>query len=118
MDKDTRTTFATVKYTEIDNKLVKDGKMALMITHSYHVRLEEIRYDPVLIDMILQDSSNNEIENYLNDITHNHIPDRYKNFKGRVQIVWIPLGTLFMIERCADNGEFIVTVQNDVWEMA
>ncbi len=35
-----------------------------------------------------------------------------------LRIKWIPLGTFFSIERCADNGEYIVTVQDNIWTQA
>ncbi len=107
-----------IKYTEIDDKLVKDGKMALMITESYGMILDEIRYNPTIINMVLQNASDDAIFNSIAKLVHPILLDRYKNFRRRVAVVWIPVGTLFRIERCADDGEFIVTVQNDTWNMA
>jgi hypothetical protein len=118
MTDETFTINVPVKYTKIDDKLIKDGKMALLITSSYHVRIDENRFNPTLIEMILQNSSDETIEKYVNDMTHTSLYILNKNFARKVQVVWIPVGTLFRIERCADDGEFIVTVQDDVWNMA
>jgi hypothetical protein len=123
------TTTVEAKYRPIANdgtsKLVKDNRVALLLTDSYHTHVDEFRYDPTIITMVLENRDDEEITKYIQD----HFGQNYRgirigsygnveHFKNRVRVKWLPIGTLFKIKRCADDGESLVTVQYDMWNMA
>ena len=109
------TATATLQFRPIPaNKLIKDGKVAVLLSHSWHCSPNSYRYDPVLIEMILKDAPEEELTKYAHKVGISTHDESWCHLK----VQWVPVGTFFRIERCGDNGEFIVTVQNHKWEQA
>jgi hypothetical protein len=124
-------------FKKIENKLVRDNETAVLLSQSYRLSVHEYRYDPVLIELILQmkDTYENfrnkvikkdkleKIENEITEKINKHIikskyrVDNYSNLSRMVRIEWVPVGTYIQIVKCADNGESIVTIQMDSWDL-
>lgn len=135
---------AIVNFTPLTNKLVKDGKTAVLINSSWGISIEMFRYDPVVIGLILDkkkykkngdadeaaEKYNNEVDIFndnINDkiVKYCHIKYDYQRYRSNninwpnsLTVDWVPTGTFFMITNCGDNGESIITVQQDHWTKA
>ncbi len=134
---------ATVKFEPLIDKFVKDGKTAVLTTSSWGTNIDMFRCDPNIINLMLEFKKykrghdiTKEDEKYNDDAAtfnknindkiikychatydytkHTMIKFNFENLK----IHWIPVGTFFRITHCGDNGESIITVQQEYWTKA
>jgi hypothetical protein len=98
-----------VKFEKINEKYIKDGKVAVLLTRSYHVSiLEEHRCNPVLIDLFLKKQYNEDLKKYVS-------AGRDTPWFNSAFIEWVDIGSLYIIKRCADNGESIIVIKDTTW---
>ncbi len=137
-DDDTKYSFETtnVKFKQLTDKLVKDGKTAILTNSKWGLNIEMFRCDPVIINLILEkkkfnregdidgeveifnDNVNKKIVAYCGD-EYNFGIYRHENFwPNCLTVHWIPVNTFFRVSHCGDDGESIITIQEDTWTKA
>ena len=127
-----------VKFTSLTDKLVKDGKTAILTTDKWGLNIDIFRCDPIIITLLLdikeykRNGNINEIKKYNEDVdvfndniykqiieycntkyTYTSMYDDIWSYNLKVN--WIQTGTFFTITNCGDNGESIITVQTNHW---
>jgi hypothetical protein len=131
-----------VKFDSLSDKLVKDGKTAILTTSKWGLNIDRFRCDPIVINLILKKkkfnregrdniktNKYNEEDEIFNDNINKDIAfycgneynfcNYHENFwPDCLKVHWIPVGTFFIINNCGDNGESIITVQEDLWTKA
>ena len=104
-------------------KVVRFGKVAVVYSpghgagwYSWH-HIEELLFDPELVDMIEHSCTSEEIQQYCID---KYDTDSQINYWGGVddlEIKWIPEGSIFRISEY-DGAESIVFQDDDDWIVA
>ncbi len=119
---------------KIKNKYTRDDKTAVLLSRGYHTSVDEFRYDPVVIELLLQiEAGRGEEEDRFKRPKIESAIERLNKYvskfqtdptkRGRdliwynaVSVQWVPTGSFIQITRCADYGESIVSVQEDTWD--
>lgn len=116
----------SLKYTAFQDPYIKDGKMAVLLTDSYHGHIDDVRCDRTLIEMVIKEQEEikngtledcdyrKEINNYLTKLRGRSRPD---TFTG-ICIEWVPINSYFTVTRCADDGESILVTNKIIWNKA
>jgi hypothetical protein len=107
------------------NKVIRDGKVAVLVspgygagwsTWSYSVEEDDpgfMMFDPTLVDMVERGASAEEIEAY---VKSKH-PDTYCGGADDLTIQWLPVGTAFRIHEY--DGSESVEIRDDMdWKIA
>lgn len=104
-------------------KVVRFGKVAVVYSpqhgagwYSWH-RIEELLFDPILVDMIERGAEPEEIEQYCKDHYDTHNQTNYWGGTINLQIKWLPEGSIFRISEY-DGSESIVLQDDDDWIIA
>lgn len=104
-------------------KVVRFGKVAVIYSpqhgagwYSWH-HIEELLFDPQIVDLIERGASAEEIEDYC--IEHYSKEDKTMYWGGTddLEIKWISEGSIFRIEEY-DGAESIVLQDDDDWIIA
>lgn len=123
---------------KIKNKYTRDNETAVLLSRGYHTSVDEFRYDPVVIELILQieagrgeagrdsedrfkkqklDSTIDRLNKYVSKFQMDPTKrGRELTWYNAVSVQWVPTGSFIQITRCADYGESIVSVQEDTWD--
>ena len=90
-------------------KKIKDGKVAVLFSprhgagwYSWH-RVEELLYDPKVVDMVEAKTSARTIELYCEEV---YDKKHYYGAADQLQVYWLPIGTQFRIQEY-DGAETI-----------
>jgi hypothetical protein len=93
------------------NKKIKDGKVAILYSprhgagwYSWH-RVEELLYDPKVVDMVEAKTSARTIELYCEEVYDNK-GHYYYGGAYQLEVRWLPIGTQFRIQEY-DGAETI-----------
>lgn len=104
-------------------KVVRFGRVAVIYSpehgagwYSWH-RIEELLFDPKLVDLIERDAGQEEIEQYCIEEYENANKLAYWGAAGDLKIEWIPEGSIFRISEY-DGAESIVLQDDDDWIIA
>ena len=104
-------------------KVVRFGKVAVIYSpghgagwYSWH-RIEELLFDPKLVDMIERGATEDEVEAYCEEHYQNEHKSAYWGGVDDLVIKWIPEGSLFRIDEY-DGAETIVLQDDDLWIVA
>ena len=100
------------------DKLVKDGMVAVLYSPGYGAgwytwageKGEEMLFDPVLAQAILNGKSKSEIE----ELAESRYPDEYCGGAEDLQVAWLPEGTLFHIDEY-DGSESVRLADHQQW---
>ncbi len=99
------------------NKLVKDGKVAVLYSpgfgagwYSWHQR-EELVFDPALVELVLRQANKEEIEKYCKATYGENV---YLGGAYQLEVEWIPEGSAFEI-REYDGAEWVETKDSITW---
>lgn len=104
-------------------KVTRFGRVAIIYSpqhgagwYSWH-RIEELLFDPELVDMIERGATGEEIGQYC--MEHYETGDKPYYWGGAddLEIKWIPEGSLFRIDEY-DGAESIVLQDDDDWIVA
>jgi len=100
-------------------KKTVDGKVAVLYSpgfgagwYSWH-SIEELLFDPKVVDMVLEKTSAETIELYCKTVYGDH----YYNGASDLTVAWIPTGTEFIIEDF-DGNESITFKDKVTWVIA
>lgn len=100
-------------------RLIRDGKVAVLVspgfgagwsTWAYDDSQEAMLFDPGLVELILRDSTQNEIDSYVAE----RFPDQYTGGVEQLRVFWVPEGTKFRINEY-DGSESLVTIDEEQW---
>ena len=96
-------------------KVIKDGKVAVLVSHGYGggfytwgAPVEAI-FDPTLVDLIENDKIQDAI-----DYVKKTYPDAYEGGVGTLDIEWIPEGSKFIINEY-DGSESLQLMDDTNW---
>jgi len=102
------------------NKKIKDGMVAVLYSpgfgagwYSWH-NVEELLYDPKLVDMVLEKTSAETIDLYCNEVYGNKL---YYGGADDLEVMWLPVGTHFRIHEY-DGAESIEVREKINWSIA
>ena len=102
------------------NKKIKDGMVAVLFSpyhgagwYSWH-GIEELLYDPKLVDMVEEKTSAQTIELYCNEVYGNKA---YYGGADDLEVMWIPVGTHFRIHEY-DGAETLEIREEIDWKIA
>lgn len=100
-------------------KKIKDGKVAVLFSpghgagwYSWH-SIEELLYDPKLVDMVEDKTSVQTIELYCKTVYGDH----YYGGAEDLEVAWLPIGTPFRIFEY-DGYESIEVRDEIIWKIA
>ena len=105
-------------------KLIRDGKVAVLISpgfgagwYTWH-RVEELLFDPKVVEMLEAKSKLDDIEKYCED-TYGKGPEKYIYLGGldKLEVFWLPVGTLFRIDEY-DGSETLQVKEDMHWMVA
>jgi len=101
------------------NKLVKDGKIAVLYSpgfgagwYTWNYDTPEILFDPAIVKFV-ENKKWAELDTY---VTLKY-PEIYKGGMTDLQVKWIPEGTLFKVNEY-DGSESIELKENEYWMVA
>jgi len=102
------------------DKKIKDGMVAVLVSprhgagwYSWH-SVEELLYDPKVVDMVLEKTSAQTIELYCNEV---YGDKAYYGGAEDLEVMWLPIGTHFSIHEY--DGYETLRIRNDIdWEIA
>ena len=101
-------------------KKIKDGKVAVLYSpdfgagwYSWH-HIEELLYDPVVVDMVLDKTTAETIELYCDSVYSN---TAFYGGARDLEVIWIPQGTQFIINEY-DGNEILTTKDEIQWMVA
>ncbi len=101
-------------------KKIKDGMVAVLYSpdfgagwYSWH-NIEELLYDPKVVDMVLEKTSAETIELYCNEV---YGDKAYYGGSDQLTVTWIPVGTSFRIHEY-DGSETIEIREEIDWKIA
>ena len=101
-------------------KKIKDGMVAVLYSpyhgagwYSWH-GVEELLYDPKVVDMVLEKTSAQTIELYCDEV---YGKDSYYGGADDLEVKWIPVGTHFRIHEY-DGAETIEIREEIEWMVA
>lgn len=104
-------------------KVVRFGKVAVIYSpqhgagwYSWH-QIEELLFDPELVDMIERGADGEEVQRYCIDRYDNDSQINYWGGADALQIAWVPQGSIFRINEY-DGSERIVFQDDDDWIVA
>lgn len=104
-------------------KVVRFGKVAIIYSpqhgagwYSWH-HIEELLFDPVVVDMIERNATGEEIEQYCIDRYDTDNQINYWGGTDDLEVKWIPEGSIFRIHEY-DGAETIVLQDDDYWIVA
>jgi len=104
-------------------RVVRFGRVAVIHSpqhgagwYSWH-RIEELLFDPELVDMIERGAEAEEVEAYCEAHYQNEHKSAYWGGVDDLVITWIPEGSLFRIDEY-DGAETIVLQDDDSWIVA
>lgn len=104
-------------------KVVRFGKVAVIYSpghgagwYSWH-RIEELLFDPQLVDMIERGATEDEVEQYCIEHYENKDKSYYWGGVDDLVIKWIPEGSIFRISEY-DGAETIILQDEDDWIVA
>ena len=137
---------ADVKFKQLGDKLVKDGKTAILTNSKWGLDIDLFRYDPMIIKLVLdkkkfkrsdckdctfsdRNKYNDDVDIFNNNINKQIIDYCTTKYNLTVfshetfwpdclTVHWIPVNTFFTIAHCGDNGESIITIQDCIWNRA
>jgi len=102
------------------DKKIKDGMVAILYSpgfgagwYSWH-NVEELLYDPKLVDMVEDRTSAETIELYCNEV---YGDKAYYGGSDQLTVTWIPVGTSFRIHEY-DGSETIEIREEIDWKIA
>lgn len=100
-------------------RVIRDGKVAVLVSPGFGAGwstwapedAQEARlFDPGLVELILNDSTQNEINSYVAE----RFPDQYTGGVEQLRVFWVPEGTKFRIHEY-DGSESLVTIDEEQW---
>ena len=100
-------------------RLIRDGKVAVLVSPGFGAGwstwapedAQEARlFDPGLVELILNDSTQDEINSYVAE----RFPDQYRGGVEQLRVFWVPEGTKFRIHEY-DGSESLVTIDEEQW---
>jgi len=102
------------------DKKIKDGMVAVLVSprhgagwYSWH-SVEELLYDPKVVDMVLEKTSAQTIELYCNEV---YGDKSYYGGAEDLEVMWLPIGTHFSIHEY--DGYETLRIRDDIdWEIA
>jgi len=102
------------------DKKIKDGMVAVLVSprhgagcYSWH-SVEELLYDPKVVDMVLEKTSAQTIELYCNEV---YGDKAYYGGAEDLEVMWLPIGTHFSIHEY--DGYETLRIRDDIdWEIA
>ncbi len=104
-------------------KVVRFGKVAVIYSpqhgagwYSWH-HIEELLFDPNLVDLIERSATEDEIEAYCEEHYQNEQKSTYWGSVDELVIKWIPEGSIFRIDEY-DGAESVVLQDDDDWLVA
>ena len=104
-------------------KVVRFGKVAVIYSpqhgagwYSWH-HVEELLFDPNLVDLIERQATGEEIEQYCIEHYQNEDKSYYWGGVDELEIKWIPEGSIFRIDEY-DGAESVVLQDDDDWIVA
>ena len=102
------------------NKLIRDGKVAVLVSpgfgagwSTWNNGIPELLFDPELVNMVEDGTSSATIIAYCNE----KYPDGYFSGAGDLSVVWLPIGTEFIIDEY-DGAESIIFKEQEKWIVA
>jgi hypothetical protein len=103
-------------------KVVKDGKVAVLVSSGYGAGWstwcyddcrEKMMYDPMLVELVEGNASRENLEYYVRTA----YPDQYTGGLDGIYVQWIPQGTQFRINEY-DGAETVEYYEPGNWEVA
>ena len=100
-------------------KLIIDGKVAVLVSHGYGAGWstwehdERMLFDPVLAQMLLDGAGDDKIEK----VAKERYPDAYLGGLDGLTVHWVPVGTRFRIEEY-DGSEGLMLESEYHWSVA
>ena len=102
------------------DKKIKDDMVAVLYSPKYGAGwyswhgIEELLYDPKLVDMVEEKASVEAIELYCEEVYgENH----YYGGADKLEVMWLPIGTHFRIHEY-DGSETVEVREEIVWSVA
>jgi len=102
------------------DKKIKDGMVAILYSPGFGAgwyswnNVEELLYDPKLVDMVEDRTSAETIELYCNEV---YGDKAYYGGSDQLTVTWIPVGTSFRIHEY-DGSETIEIREEIDWKIA
>ena len=102
------------------DKKIRNGKVAVLFSpyhgagwYTWH-NIEELLFDPKVVDMVLEKTSAETIELYCNEV---YGDKAYYGGADDLQVMWLPIGTHFHIHEY-DGSETIEIREEIDWKIA
>lgn len=102
---------ATIKYRAASEKMIVNGMVPILLSTGYSPH--GYRTHTGLIGMILYEKPKAEIVEYAKRI--GIWEAKYPNWLNSLFIEWVKPGSFYLITKCADDGESLIVVQDEIW---
>jgi hypothetical protein len=103
----------------INEKVVRDGKVAVLVSpgfgagwYTWNLDHPELVFDPIIVDMVLNEVDYHEIEFYVNEKYGED--EVYTGGISDLVVVWVPVGARFRIEEY-DGSESLKLESKEEW---
>ena len=105
-------------------KYIKDGKVAILVSPEYgagwstwNIDCPEMLYDPTIVDILLNNDDMETVIEKVKSVCTLKYPDAYMGGLEDLHVVWLDVGTEFIIEEF--DGAESLRIKNEIdWMVA